>query len=171
MDAAKGRADGHRYEARVVWTGNTGTGTAGYTHYSRDHVIQIEGKPELEGSADALFQGEAARHNPEDLFVAAIAACHMLAYLALCARRGVNVLSYEDASSGVLHLDAGGGRFTGIVLRPVVEIDDASDADVAQRLHAEAHARCFIASSCSVPIRHEPTVRRAPARRAAEVVQ
>ncbi|MFW6080133.1 MAG: OsmC family protein, partial [Gemmatimonadota bacterium] len=122
------------------------------------------GKPELRGSAHPDFRGDPARHDPEDLFLAAVAACHMLAYLALCARRGVRVLRYEDRASGVLALDDdGGGRFTRIELRPLVVVDATSNTARARELHAEAHEACFIASSCSAPIACEPTVRTAGA--------
>jgi organic hydroperoxide reductase OsmC/OhrA len=159
MAARHERTQAHSYTARVVWTGNTGDGTGSYASYSRDHVVRIAGKPDLAGSADAAFRGEAGRHNPEDLFVASIAACHMLVYLGVCARHGVRVLSYEDEATGTLTLDRSGqGRFEEVVLRPVVGIAEGSDAEVAIELHEQAHVRCFIASSCSVPIRHEPSV-------------
>jgi organic hydroperoxide reductase OsmC/OhrA len=151
----------HAYAARVLWTGNTGEGTGTYSGYRRDHTVTIAGKPDLMCSSDAMFRGDAGRHNPEDLFVAALAGCHMLAYLALCARHGIRVLSYDDAASGVLVLDAaGGGRFREVVLRPDVEIAGDADEDVARQLHDQAHAQCFIANSCSIPVRHEPILRR-----------
>lgn len=152
----------HAYSARVVWDGNTGEGTAAYDRYGRDHRIVIGGKPELAGSADPAFRGDAARHNPEDLLVASISACHMLFYLSLCARDGVRVLAYEDDARGTLRMDAGGGgRFEQVTLRPAVTIHPASDAELALRLHERAHALCFIARSCGFPIHHEPTVRAA----------
>lgn len=152
----------HRYATRIIWTGDRGSGTSSYTSYGRDYRVLVDGKPELLGSADVAFRGEPDRHNPEDLFLAAVAACHMLSYLSLCARQGVRVLSYEDEASGTLVLHPeGGGRFDAIVLNPVVVIAEGSDEALALRLHDEAHRRCFIANSCSVPIRHRPTVRTA----------
>jgi organic hydroperoxide reductase OsmC/OhrA len=150
----------HAYAARVVWEGNTGEGTARYAGYGREYRVQIEGKPDLAGSADPAFRGDAGRHNPEDLFLAAISACHMLFYLSLCARGGVRVLAYEDQAQGTMRTDAsGGGQFEEITLRPQVTIDGQENAALALRLHDTAHELCFIARSCSVPIRHQPTVR------------
>lgn len=156
-------ADGeHEYAARVVWEGNTGEGTARYAGYGREYRVMVDGKPDLAGSADPAFRGDAARHNPEDLFVASISACHMLFYLSLCARRGVRVLAYEDHAHGVMRADAGGGgRFHEVVLRPRVTIDDPAHAALASQLHDAAHALCFIANSCSFPIRHEPVIQAA----------
>ncbi|HEX7091556.1 MAG TPA: OsmC family protein [Longimicrobiales bacterium] len=152
----------HRYATRIIWTGDRGSGTSSYTSYGRDYRVLVDGKPELAGSADAAFRGEPDRHNPEDLFLAAVAACHMLFYLSLCARQGVRVLSYEDEAAGTLVLHPGGsGRFDAIVLNPVVVVAEGSDEALARRLHDEAHRLCFIANSCSVPIRHRATVRTA----------
>lgn len=150
----------HTYEARLVWEGNTEGGTTDYASYGREYRLLFEGKPDLVGSADPTFRGDPKIHNPEELFLAAISACHMLTYLALCAQGGVEVLAYEDSPTGRMSLTAeGGGRFEEVVLRPHVTISDVTGADTARRLHEKAHRLCFIASSCNFPIRQESTVR------------
>jgi len=150
----------HIYAARLIWDGNTGAGTTDYASYGRQYRGLIEGKPDLPGSADPIFRGEAARHNPEDLFLISISSCHLLTYLALCARKGVRVLSYQDDAVGrMVFTPDGGGRFEEITLRPDVVVADAGSVAEAIRLHESAHELCFIARSCSVPIRHEATVR------------
>ncbi|MGH7448620.1 MAG: OsmC family protein, partial [Longimicrobiales bacterium] len=103
------RAGEHAYDARLTWTGNRGGGTATYEGYDRDYRISISGKADLVGSAHAQFRGDPAVHDPEDLLLGAITGCHMLAYLALCARNGVSVLAYEDEARGTLRLDRDGG--------------------------------------------------------------
>ncbi|MEA2572681.1 MAG: hypothetical protein QOI24_4682 [Acidobacteriota bacterium] len=150
----------HQYSAQLVWDGNHGNGTADYAEYGREHRLLIDGKPELSLTADAAFRGDAAKHNPEDLLIAAISSCHMLSYLALCAKYGISVLSYEDAASGTMQEDGkGGGRFVEVTLRPKVTIADPEQIDRAVKLHDRAHELCFIANSCSVPIHHQPEVR------------
>jgi len=147
------RSKTERYTAHLIWTGNRGTGTGSYTEYDRSYRVRIEGKPVIEGSASPTFRGDPHVHNPEDLFLAAIASCHMLAYLALCANSGVRVLAYEDEAVGILALGAGReGRFTEVVLSPVVTVASGADEAKALGLHEAAHERCFIANSCSVPI-------------------
>lgn len=149
----------HHYRAALRWEGNTGSGTATYAGYSRQYRITIDGKPDLVGSADPSFRGDATLHNPEDLLVAALSSCHLLSYLALCARLRVNVLAYEDDASGTMQTNnAGGGAFTGVVLRPRVTIAHDSDAAQAHALHERAHALCFIANSCNFPVTNEPTI-------------
>ena len=143
----------HTYNAHLIWDGNLGDGTSSYARYGRDYHVDIAGKPELRGSADPLFRGAAEWHNPEDLFLAAIAACHMLSYLALCARRGVRVLDYQDRAHAVLAVRAdGSGTFESVTLSPVVTIAPNSNPATAMALHQAAHAECYVASSCRVPI-------------------
>ena len=146
----------HRYTVALEWTGNTGAGTASYTGYGRDHVLMAPGKPDLPGSADPHFRGDAARWNPEELLVASLSACHQLWYLHLCAAAGVVVTDYRDRAEGEMAVEAdGGGRFVAVTLRPEVTIA-AGDPDRAMTRHGEAARLCFIARSVAFPVRHEP---------------
>lgn len=150
----------HEYSACLKWNGNLGSGTSTYGGYGREYAVAIEGKPDLMGSADPMFRGKSEFHNPEDMFVAAIASCHMLSYLALCARKGVTVISYQDDARGVLEFNAdGGGRFTRVTLNPLVTVADAATESLAKSLHDEAHRLCYVACSCSVPIDHHAIVK------------
>ncbi|OZI67071.1 OsmC family protein [Bordetella genomosp. 11] len=148
----------HKYHVEVRWTGNRGSGTSGYGAYGRDHVIRADGKPDIPGSSDPAFRGDAARWNPEDLLVASASACHKLWYLHLCADAGIVVVDYADAAEGTMKESDGTGRFTGIVLRPRVAIRQGCDPAEAQRLHHVAHAKCYIANSVDFPIACEPTI-------------
>ena len=94
----------HTYEIEVNWTGNDGSGTRTYASYRRDHLITSKGKPEIAGSSDPGFRGDAARYSPEELLVASLSACHMLWYLHLCAVNGVTVLDYRDAATGTMQV-------------------------------------------------------------------
>lgn len=153
------RSKEHRYALQLRWTGNRGQGTTGYRAYDRAHEIDVEGKPLLKGSADPAFMGDPSLHNPEDLLLASLAACHMLWYLHLCADAGIVVTSYEDGASGVMEQEPGGGaHFTSVVLEPRVVIRPGDDAEEAQRLHERANELCFIARSVNFPVRHEPTI-------------
>jgi organic hydroperoxide reductase OsmC/OhrA len=84
--AAKGT---HTYGVKIEWTGNRGSGTSGYREYGREHTIAAGSKPDIPGSSDAAFRGNAERWNPEDLLVASASACHKLWYLHLCADAGI----------------------------------------------------------------------------------
>jgi len=160
MSTSGGRKHSHDYNARLIWDGNLGTGTSSYQGYGRKYTLKIDGKPDIIGSADPMFRGDANAYNPEDLFVAALSSCHLLSYLALCARSKINVVAYEDHASGTLVLRPdGGGIFESVTLKPVVTLAPGSDEKRALELHETAHDLCFIAASVKIPILHEPQVR------------
>ena len=148
----------HRYRVDVEWTGNRGSGTDGYRNYSRNHVIRIPGKPDLAGSSDPAFRGDATRHNPEDMLVAALSSCHMLSYLHMATVAGVVVVAYDDSAEGTMATEGDGGHFTEVVLRPVVTIRADSDPGKALAAHEAAHHACFIANSVNFPVRCEPRI-------------
>lgn len=150
----------HRYDVTVTWTGNRGEGTAGYRAYERSHVVRADGPPELLGSADRTFHGDRARWNPEQLLLAALAQCHLLSYLHVCADAGVVVTAYADRAGATMVTERdGSGRFTEAVLHPEVTVAEESMVEAATAAHERAHALCFIANSVAFPVRHEPVVR------------
>lgn len=153
------KAREHTYRTRVVWTGDTGTGTSGYRDYDREHEVSADGPPPLVASADPAFLGSADAWNPEQLLLAALSQCHMLTYLALCALNGVTVTGYEDNSGATMTEDGfGGGAFTEAVLRPRVRVTAEPMRERARELHEEAHRRCFIANSVAFPVRYEARI-------------
>ena len=145
----------HHFRAHLVWTGSQQSPTTDYEAYSREYKVSIEGKPDLTGSAAVPFRGDGALPNPEDLLLASVSACHMLSYLALCARAGIAVTSYEDDATAVMAFKDGKMRITEATLRPRVGLAPGADAEKARELHERANAECFIASSVNFPVRHE----------------
>jgi organic hydroperoxide reductase OsmC/OhrA len=148
----------HTYNVRVEWTGNRGAGTRSYRGYGRQHTISGDGKPDIPGSSVPMFQGDKDRWNPEELLVAAASACHKLWYLHFCAEAKVVVTAYVDEATGTMIEATTVGKFTGIVLRPRVTIAAGSDPGMAERLHEQAHTRCYIANSVTFPITIEPVI-------------
>lgn len=152
-------SDAHEYKVEVEWLGNRGTGTSGYREYGRQLVVRAEGKShEIVGSADRTFHGDAERWNPEDMLVASLAQCHMLSYLHMAVRNDVVVTEYKDEAVGTMIQQGLGGHFTGVVLRPIVTVADASMVDAALAAHKSAYESCFIANSVNFPVRHEPRI-------------
>lgn len=139
----------HHYETNLTWRGETRS----YEHYTRRWTVHVDGKPPLLGTADPQFRGEASLHNPEDLLLAALSSCHCLTYLALCARYGVTVLTYEDRATAEMT-----SQFDRVTLRPIVGIANTGHRELALALHVEANAQCFIARSVRCEIAHEASV-------------
>ncbi|PFG33271.1 OsmC family protein [Sanguibacter antarcticus] len=152
----------HAYSAAITWTGAGETGTSSYTAYSREHTVLVEGKADILGSADPAFRGDSSRHNPEELFVASLAQCHMLWFLHMAAQAGVVVTEYTDHAVGTMRVEAAGaGQFTEVELRPRVVLAEGTAGDpetLVAGLHARAHDHCFIARSVNFPVRISPIV-------------
>lgn len=150
----------HHYALKAVWTGNTGSGTSGVRHYERSHTVSITGKPELHLTTDNAVVGDKNKLNPEDLLVTAIASCHMLSYLYVCALEGIVVLEYIDQATGImLENEQGGGQFKEVTLHPEMIVSDPSMIEKALDLHHRAHAICYIANSVNFPVHCHPVCR------------
>ncbi len=149
----------HSYAVDIKWVGNTGTGTADFTKYLRDHVISAVGKVDIAGSADPAFRGSPKRWNPEETLVSSIATCHKLWYLHLCYDAGIVVTGYEDHATGEMTMNAdGSGQFSWVHLAPQVMIAAGGDATQAKALHHKVGAMCFIARSVNFPIKHDAMI-------------
>jgi len=148
----------HHYTLTINWTGNTGTGTTHATHYERSHILSVAGKPDILCSSDPAFRGDKTKYNPEDLFLASVAECHMLWYLHMCADAGVVVVDYTDNPTGIMveASEEGRGRFTEVTLNPLVVVTEESMIEKANAMHDKAREMCFISNSCNFPIGHKP---------------
>jgi organic hydroperoxide reductase OsmC/OhrA len=148
----------HTYSIRLDWTGNQGSGTSSYGAYSRAHEITAPGKAAIAGSSDPIFRGDPARWNPEELVLAALAACHQLWYLHLCADAGVTVQAYSDNPCGlVIERPDGAGQFEAVTLRPHARLAGGSNEELARRLHDAAAEKCAVARSMAFKVNHAPT--------------
>lgn len=148
----------HNYKIKVEWTGNEGNGTQNYKSYNRNHLIKVDSKYDvINGSSDPYFLGDRTKYNPEEFFVSALSACHMLWYLHLCSVNKIVVTEYLDNATGVMEeLKDGSGRFVNVTLNPQVKITDSKKILKADELHQKANKMCFIANSCNFEISHKP---------------
>ena len=142
----------HTYEARLRWRAG-GEGVA-----AGNHFIEFEGRPALEVSAAPEYRGDPTRLNPEELFVAALASCQFLTYLALARGAGVSVRRYEDRAVGTLAIADRKMRMTDVLLRPRITVTAGSDEGTARGLVDKAHDGCFIANSVACAVRTEPEI-------------
>lgn len=149
------------YTAVVTWERNDSKFVDG--RYSRAHRWRFDGGIELEASSSPhvvplpLSREDAV--DPEEAFVASLASCHMLWFLALAARNGFVVDAYRDEPSGVLEPDEVGlPAMTRVILRPQVAFSGEKRPSTARHtaLHNDAHRQCFLARSVKTEIRCEP---------------
>lgn len=121
-----------------------------YEKYSRDHTLEFDNGATVKASSAPTYFGDPAGVDPEEMLVAALSSCHMLTFLAVAAKSGYVVERYEDHPVGFLEKNAEGRlAVTRASLHPRIEFggDKRPDAPTIERMHAKAHANCFIANS------------------------
>jgi organic hydroperoxide reductase OsmC/OhrA len=143
---------GHR--ASVIWTRTSTDFT--YDTYNRAHEVRFKGGAiTVPASSAPAFKGDADRVDPEEAFVASLSACHMLTFLAICARKRLTVEAYEDDAEGFLEKGANGKLWmTRVTLKPRVRFaaGTAVDAAALAEIHHKSHEECFIANSVNTEI-------------------
>ena len=146
----------NEHHATVRWQRTSADFT--YDTYSRAHEIAFkDGKVVLAASSALEFRGEDGRVNPEEAFVAALSSCHMLTFLAICARKRLTVDSYDDDAVGFLDRGPSGKLWVGrVILRPRVRFGAAVDEATLAELHHKSHENCFIANSVTTNVTVEP---------------
>ena len=152
----------HQYTATIRWQRDGAVFTD--NRYSRGHVWTFDGGVEVPASSSPLvvrppLSVEKAV-DPEEALVAALSSCHMLFFLALAAKRGFAIDTYEDHASGVMGTVEGHRTaMTHVTLRPRIAFGGGrrpTDAE-KQEIHDEAHEKCYIANSVRAIISIEPT--------------
>jgi organic hydroperoxide reductase OsmC/OhrA len=131
--------------------------------YSRKHLLRFDGGAEVAGSSSPhvvpLPMSDAAAVDPEELFIASIASCHMLWFLSIAAKHGFCVDRYADMPVGVMQKNKNNRMaITLVTLKPAVDFSGEKRPTIQQidAMHHEAHGECFIANSVTTDIRCEP---------------
>ena len=121
-----------------------------YDSYNRAHQWEFDAGIEVAASSAPAYLGETDRVDPEEAFVAALASCHMLTFLALAAKKRIVVDSYTDEAVGFMEKNADGRlAITRVTLRPRIDFGGTNrpSSDEIAKLHGTAHEHCFIANS------------------------
>lgn len=148
------------YSAQLLWE----RGDQGFldNRYSRRHILEFDGGAELTASSSPhvvpIPLSDPAGVDPEEMFVASLASCHMLWFLSIAAKRKFSVDSYRDSAMGVMQRREGKMMMTEVTLRPEVKFggERQPTREELDALHHEAHEQCFIANSVRTEVRCEP---------------
>jgi organic hydroperoxide reductase OsmC/OhrA len=130
-----------------------------YESYNRSHRWSFDSGIEVAAAAAPDFHGDPDRVDPEEAYVASLASCHMLTFLAIAAKKRLIVDKYTDEAVGFLAKnDSGKLAITQVTLRPKVIFGGSSPVswEDLSKLHALAHDQCFIANSVRTAVTVEP---------------
>ena len=137
-------------EHRATLTWSRGESGFGYKDYSRDHDWIFSNGQSLRASAAPKYLGNEDCVDPEEAYVASLASCHMLTFLALASMQNFVLDSYEDEAVGAMVPNENKKMFIKTVtLRPrtVFSGDNQPTREQLEALHHKSHEECFIANS------------------------
>ncbi len=145
------------HKAVISWSHSRGEFLKGT--YSREHTWTFDGgvvvpASPAPSSAPPPYSNP-ANVDPEEAFVAAISSCHMLTFLYLAYRSGIEVATYEDEAAGVMTKnDRGISWVSSVVLKPRIAYrgERRPSRDEELQLHHDAHEQCYIANSVKTVI-------------------
>ena len=140
------------HRAKISWKKETES--FAYDDYNRSHEWTFENGHVVPASSAPKFLGDPGRVDPEEAFVASVSACHMLTFIAICSRKRITVLSYEDDAVGTLEpRDDKKLWMSRVTLHPSVVFEGESpDDETLARLHDSSHRNCFIANSVNTEV-------------------
>ncbi len=141
------------YKATIFWQRDRED--FAYETYNRAHEWRFGGGTVVRASSAPEYRGDSKLVNPEEGLVAALSSCHMLTFLALCARKRFTVDRYEDQAVGVMTKNEAGKLWVSrVALRPRVTFhgERQPSAEELHTLHERAHQECFIANSVKTEV-------------------
>jgi len=136
------------HRATLTWQRNGSEFT--YKAFPRTHQWDFGNGQVMDASAAPDFLGDKELVDPEQAYVASLASCHALTFLAICSMQGITVERYTDQAVGFLEKAEDGKPWLARVdLRPEVTFSDGiiTDSDMLKDLHHKAHLECFLARS------------------------
>lgn len=113
------------------------------------YAVGFEGGTEMIASSNPRDQNDNYL-DPEQTYVASLSSCHMLSFLAVCAKKGHVVTKYKDHAVGFLGKNAEGRiAVTEVILNPKVNFSNDATLTQAQieKLHETTSKNCFITNS------------------------
>ncbi|MEZ4366315.1 MAG: OsmC family protein [Kofleriaceae bacterium] len=140
-----------QHTARLSWSGSTADT---YLPHARGHG---DGKPEVALSPTSAYGGDDARWNPEELLAMSLGYCHLLTFLSLARKFGLDVRGYDDAAVATLATVDKVTQVTKIRLAPTIRVAGGDEAKVREAF-AKAHKYCFIGNSVRCEVELAPTV-------------
>lgn len=138
----------HTYASEVRWLGER----VGGLHFPESRVtLQVATAPE--------FGGPPGFVSPEDLFVAAAAACYLTTFLAMADKIRASFVTFTCRVEATLEKVEGQGLiFTSLVLKPRVSLTDLSEERPVTKALELAKKFCLVTNSMSCRVELQPTI-------------
>lgn len=138
------------YIAKLHWSLKDGRLQTG--GYDVNHRVRFAGGLEAMMTSAPDYGGDQRYVNPEEAIAASLSSCHMMTFLALCAKAGWKLTAYEDRAVARLgRTHDGKMRVASITLNPKMTFEAGHERPQAEleEMHERAHRYCFVANSLS----------------------
>ena len=135
----------HRYEATLVWEGETRA------------ALSSGARPVLVGGPPPEFDGDPTHWSPEHLLLSSANLCLMTTYMVLARKAGLEIGHYRSQAEGILEKTKEGIVFTRISLQVSI-LAPASRLEEARKLVEAAKRYCIVSNSLKRPVEVEATV-------------
>ena len=137
----------YSYRTTSFWTGK------------RSGLVKAQTVPEvLNFSAPAEFEGTPGIWTPEHMLVAAVGSCFVTTFRAIADMSRFDFKRLEVEVTGTLEKTAEGLRFTHLIIKPELTLDDDTHREQAFRLLEKAKRGCLISKSLNAETTLEPQV-------------
>ena len=130
------------YSADLEWQGGR-----------RAEVSAGERPPFAVGPPAQFPSGDDMHWSPEHLFLASLQSCTMLSYVAHCAHKGLELVSYRSTAEGAISRNEDDRRYAFQFVRMVVYVRMAGGhAAPARELTPKAERDCYISASTKADV-------------------
>lgn len=146
-------------EHSVIISWKKQTESFAYKDYNRDHQWDFGAGLVVNASSAPDFLGNPEYADPEQAFAASLSSCHMLFFIAICAKKRLVVDNYVDNASAFLEPDEQGDLvISKVILRPEVTFAEGVDVsrEVLDTIHHQAHEKCFLVKSVKSEVLLKP---------------
>ncbi|MGK0444429.1 MAG: organic hydroperoxide reductase OsmC/OhrA [Bermanella sp.] len=120
-------------------------GSFSHEGFERGHEAAISGHTiPMSGANTPAFV------DPEQMLAASLASCHMQTFLALAAKKRLQVERYEDTATAKVDTNSDGKQYVSEVrLTPkaVFTGDKRPTQEEIEKMHHKAHEHCFVSNS------------------------
>lgn len=150
------------YNATITWKRNGALFTD--NKYSRRHEWLFDGGVQVPASSSPQVVPEPYSDpvavDPEEAFLASLSGCHMLWFLSIAVKKGFIVDEYTDKAEAVMKKNADGKpAITRVILYPrVIYSGNTPGRQENEKMHHQAHEKCFIANSVHTEIQIKPVL-------------
>jgi organic hydroperoxide reductase OsmC/OhrA len=116
-------------------------------------LTAVEVETPIECATPSEFpNGIAGAWSPETFFLASIAGCYINTFQSFCDKYKLKPVSLECEAAGTVALLNGKYAFTGVMLNPIITLQNYEDEAIAMKILEKAHRYCLISNSIKCPV-------------------